>query len=79
MQRLCADLRRLDAEVGRLLVADRRTPALKQRLQAVSWAYDSVLYEACLTAGLPALVQAPFESSQRLLAEAELVAAGVRW
>ena len=79
LPKLCADLHRLDVEVGRLLVADRRTPALRQRLRAVSWAYDAVLYEACLTAGLPAMERAPFEASQRLLAEAGLVAAGVRW
>lgn len=79
LPKLCADLHRLDVEVGRLLVADRRTPALRQRLRAASWAYDEVLYEACLTAGLPAMERAPFAASQRLLAEAGLVAAGVRW
>ena len=79
MQQLCAHLHRLDAGVATLLVADPRTPALRQRLRAASWAYDAVLHEACVAAGLPTLERAPFESSQRLLAEAGLVAAGMHW
>lgn len=79
LTRMCADLRRLDAEVERLLGADRRTPALKQRLDAASWAYDRVLRDACVTLGVPAREQVPFEPLDRLLAEAALVAAGVRW
>lgn len=79
LPRMCADLRRLDDEVERLLVADRRTPALKQRLDAASWAYDRVLRDACVTVGVPACEQTPFEPLERLLAEAALVAAGVRW
>lgn len=77
--RLCADLGRLDAEMGRLLVADPRTPALKARLQAASWAYDAVLREVCGLAGVPARDLTPFEPADRLLAEAGLVAAGVLW
>lgn len=76
---LCADLQRLDAEVARLLVADSRTPALKYRLQAASWAYDLVLRDACRFAGVPARDTVPFEPVERLRAEAELAAAGVRW
>ena len=79
LPRLCADLQRLDAEVARLLVADRRTPALKQRLDAASWAYDAVLREACATVGVPSRETIPFHPHDRLLAEANLVAAGVRW
>lgn len=79
LPRMCADLRRLDDELARLLVADRRTPALKQRLDAASWAYDRVLRDACLTAGVRAREQTPFEPVDRLLAEAALVAAGLHW
>ncbi|HEX8495787.1 MAG TPA: hypothetical protein VF661_01230, partial [Actinomycetales bacterium] len=52
LQRLIRDLQRLDAEVGRLLVADSRTPSLAYRLKAASWAYDSVLRDACAFAGV---------------------------
>lgn len=79
LPRMCADLRRLDAELARLQVADRRTPALKQRLDAASWAYDRVLRDACVTAGVPAAACTPFAPVDRLLAEAALAQAGLRW
>lgn len=79
MPRLLADLGRLDAEMAALLCADRRTPGLKQRLDAASWAYDVVLSQACRTVGVPADGCIPFDPYQRLLAEAGLVASGVRW
>lgn len=79
LQRLVRDLKRLDAEVGRLLVADSRTPSLAYRLKAASWAYDSVLRDACVFAGVDAADEVPLEPLDRLRAEAGLVAAGVRW
>jgi len=79
LRRLCADLQRLDAEIGRLLVADSRTPSLAYRLKAASWAYDSVLRDACRFAGVPSLDTVPFEPLERLRAEAGLAAVGVRW
>ncbi len=82
LQRLVRDLQRLDAEVGRLLVADSRTPSLAYRLKAASWAYDSVLRDACVFAGVAGANRTdtvPFDPLDRLRAEAGLVAAGVRW
>ncbi len=79
LQRLIRDLQRLDAEVGRLLVADSRTPSLAYRLKAASWAYDSVLLDACAFAGVAGADQVPLEPLDRLRAEAGLAAVGVRW
>jgi len=79
LQRICADLRRLDSELAQLLVSDPRTPALFHRLQAVSWAYDGALRDACSALGVPAPDHAPFGQTERLRTEAELTAAGLRW
>lgn len=79
LQRLIRDLKRLDAEIGRLLVADSRTPSLAYRLKAASWAYDSVLRDACVFAGVDSADQVPLEPLERLRAEAGLAAVGVRW
>ena len=80
LQRIVDDLHRLDAELGLLMRGDPRTPALYQRLRAVSWAYDHTLRDACVVVGVPAPDHAPpLDRTERLTTEAQLSAAGLRW
>ena len=78
LERICADLRRLDLQRASLL-ADPHMPALYHRLQAVSWAYDRTLRDACTALGLPAPEHDPLNQAERITTEAELSAAGLRW
>ena len=78
LERICADLHRLDVERARLL-ANPHIPALYHRLLAVSWAYDHALRDACAALGVPAPERDPFGQAERLATEAELSAAGLRW
>jgi hypothetical protein len=78
LEQICADLHRLESEIATLL-ADPTRPALYHRLQAVSWAYDRALKDACIALGLPAPDHDPLDQFERLAAEAELTAAGLRW
>ena len=78
LERICADLHRLDHERAWLL-ADPGVPALYHRLQAVSWAYDHALRDACTALGLPAPEHNPLGHAERIATEAELSAAGLRW
>ena len=79
LESLCAALHRLDGEIARLRVSDRRTPALFHRLQSATWAYDAVLCDACEAVGVHPPGCAPLTTVSRLEAEAGLVAAGVAW
>ncbi len=76
IERLRADLRRLDQEYRRTERSDQPHKAF--RLRALSMAYDDVLYESCLAVDLPA-PQRPLEPITRLETEAALAKAGVRW
>jgi hypothetical protein len=79
LSRICADLHRLDLEIARLMVSDRRTPALYHRLRSASLAYDATLDEACRTLGVQVDGAPPFEGVVRIEAEAGLAAAGLAW
>ncbi|MFC6008103.1 hypothetical protein [Angustibacter luteus] len=79
LQHLCATLHRLDDEIARLRVSDRRTPALFHRLQSATRAYDLVLCDTCRAVGVLPPGEAPFNAVARLEIEAGLAAAGVDW
>jgi hypothetical protein len=77
---LTARLHRLDVEIAKLALSDRRTPALYHRLLATSLAYDAALREACAVVGVSVPGgPPPYDSVARLQAEAGLNAAGLHW
>lgn len=79
LQRLVADLRRLEAEAEGLL-GDPSVLARGQRLLAVRLAYDLVLLDAAsaLDVAVPH-EQVPFSSHERFRVTIDLTAAGLRW
>ena len=79
LQRLAADLRRLEHEAERLL-GDPTVLARGQRLIAVRQAFDLVVLDAAqaLEVELPTQ-RAPFTREERFLATVELTRAGLRW
>ena len=79
LERLVADLRRLEAEAERLL-GDATVLARGQRLMAVRMAYDLVLMDAAraLDVGLPH-ERAPFTSEERFRVSIDLTASGLVW
>jgi len=79
LQRLAADLRRLEREAERLL-GDPTVLARGQRLIAVRQAFDLVVLDAAqaLEVQLPAQ-RVPFTREERFLATVELTRAGLRW
>lgn len=79
LESLCAALHRLDSEIARLRVSDKRTPALFYRLQSATLAYDWVLCDACQAVGVHPPGPAPYSAIARLEVEAGLAAAGVDW
>ena len=79
LARIRADLCRLDLEIGRLMVSDRRTPALYHRLRAASMAYDATLRDACSALGVDVVGAPPFDGAARIEVEAGLAAAGLSW
>jgi hypothetical protein len=79
LESLCTALHRLDVEIARLQVSDKRTPALFHRLQSATWAYDAVLCDLCEAVGIARPGSAPLDALARLEAEADVVAAGVAW
>jgi len=79
LRRLCDDLHRLDLEIARLMVSDRRTPALYHRLRAASLAYDATLRDACGAVGVELESAPPFDGAVRIEVEAGLSAAGLSW
>ncbi len=79
LARICADLHRLDLEIARLMVSDRRTPALYHRLRSASLAYDAALRDACRALGVEVAGAPPFDGAVRIEAEAGLAAAGLTW
>jgi len=79
LESLCAALHRLDTEIARLRISDKRTPALFYRLQSATLAYDWVLCDTCQAVGLRPPGPAPYSAVDRLEVEAGLAAAGVDW
>jgi hypothetical protein len=76
LQRVAADLRRLEQEYLRVERSD--APAKAFRLRAVSLAYDDTLVEACRILELPA-PPSPLTGVDRVRAQAELARAGLTW
>lgn len=79
LSRICADLHRLDLEIVRLMMSDRRTPALYHRLRSASLAYDAALHDACRVLGVEVAGAPPFDGAVRIEVEAGLAAAGLSW
>ena len=77
LQRLVADLHRLEADYRRIERSD--LPAKARRLQAVSLAYDDTLRCCCLALDLPAPEPAPLRAIDRLEVEADLAQHGLTW
>lgn len=79
LQRLVADLQRLELEAERLL-GDESVLARGQRLMALRMAIDMVLMDAAraLDVSLPH-ERAPFSSDERFRVSIDLTAAGLRW
>jgi hypothetical protein len=79
LARIREDLHRLDLEIARLMVSDRRTPALYHRLRSASLAYDAALRDACRALGVEVDGAPPFDGAVRIEVEAGLAAAGLSW
>jgi hypothetical protein len=78
LEKICADLHRINGEITRVL-ADPRLPARYHRLVAASWAYDAALKDACRAVGVDPPERAPLDQWERLETEAVLTAHGVHW
>lgn len=76
LERLVADLRRLEQDHVRTARAD--VPARAARLRAIAQAYDETLQECCRALDVPP-PRTPVDAVSRLQAEAALAAAGVTW
>ncbi len=76
IERLAADLRRLEAEHSRIAGSD--LPARVVRLRGVAMAYDDTLLACCGAVGL-APPASPLSALDRLLTEAALAQQGVQW
>lgn len=76
LERLVADLRRLEADYRR--IADSDLPGRVARMRTVTMAYDDVLRACCRAVGLdePAT---PLSSLDRLHTEAALAQQGLTW
>lgn len=77
LERLVADLRRLESDYRRIECSD--LPAKSQRLRAVSLAYDDTLRACCLALELPEPEPAPLSALAPLRTEAELAQHGLTW
>lgn len=77
IERLAEDLHRLSAEQDR--VRRGEVPARQRRLVAIELAYDDVLLDCCVALGLPHCGAPPLTHDQRLVVEAALLEAGLRW
>lgn len=77
LERLVADLRRLEGEYRRIERSD--APGRATRLRAVGLAYDDTLRSCCRVVGLPEPGRAPLSAVSRLQTEAALAQAGVTW
>ncbi len=77
VEKLLADLTRLEREFARLDASD--APNTMMRMQAVSLAYDDVLCECCAAVGLPAPQSRPLDSVDRMQTQCDLVRHGLTW
>ena len=77
LERLVADLRRLEEEYRRIKGSDE--PHRAKRLLAVGLAYDDTLRDCCRAVGLPEPSRPPLSAVSRLETEAALAQCGVRW
>ena len=76
LERMVSDLRRLEADYGRIDASD--LPGRVSRLRTVALAYDDRLRDCCRALGLPEPV-VPLSSLDRLQTEAALAQQGVTW
>ncbi len=77
LERLVADLRRLEEEYSR--ISRSGEPHRAKRLRAVGLAYDDTLRDCCRVVGLPEPSTPPLSAVSRLQTEAALAQSGVRW
>ena len=77
IERLVADLRRLDCDYCRIQRSD--LPRRAARLQSVSLAYDDTLCACCSALEIPWSGRPPFDGVHRLDMEASLAKRGVTW
>lgn len=78
LERITADLRRLEREAERL-GADETIVARGQRLMAVRLAFDLTLVDAARAVEVPVPETVPFTSNDRLIVCLDLTRAGVSW
>ena len=76
IERLVADLHRLEADYRRIAGSD--LPARVARMRTVTLAYDERLRDCCCAVGLPE-PGVPLSSLDRLQTEAALAQVGVTW
>jgi hypothetical protein len=77
LERLVADLRRLEQDQARIRASDE--PRRAARLRAAGLAYDDTLRACCAAVGLPEPSSSPLSAVSRLHTEAALAQAGVTW
>ncbi len=77
LERLVADLRRLEEDYSRIQCSDE--PHRAKRMRAVGLAYDDTLRDCCRAVGLPEPSEPPLSAVSRLQTEAALAQSGVRW
>jgi hypothetical protein len=77
LERLMADLRRLEEDYRRIEASD--LPGRGARMRTVSLAYDDTLRACCRAVGLPAPATTPLSALARLETEAALAQHGVTW
>ncbi|MDE9365855.1 hypothetical protein PZ938_09595 [Luteipulveratus sp. YIM 133132] len=77
LERLVADLRRLDAEIARLELSAQ--PARVRRMEAVALAYDDTLRSCCVALEVPLPSGDRLDAAERLQVEADLAQAGLVW
>ncbi|MGB5951343.1 MAG: hypothetical protein WBG57_02385 [Ornithinimicrobium sp.] len=77
LERLVADLTRLERDFQRIEASD--APHRAQRMQMVSLAYDDVLCECCRTLGLPEPTTRPLDPVDRIQTQCELARHGLTW
>ena len=77
LERLVADLRRLEEDYSRIQRSEE--PHRAKRLRAIGLAYDDTLRDCCRAVGLPEPSPPPLSAVSRLQTEAALAQSGVRW
>jgi len=77
LERLVADLRRLEEDYRRIKGSDE--PHRAKRLRVIGLAYDDTLRDCCRAVGLPEPSRPPLSAVSRLETEAALAQCGVRW